>query len=332
MDVASPFDRPKQITIDGQKGYEANVLVIDFYKDDFDRRRGREGGPYDPPVEVLQQALNSLVRRLRYVTRASKVKPIDLRQRNSLVVYLNDDGSELPEDENLYRRRGGTAFQFSYSLCTADMWKDIEGLAPGFEPPIWDDLLLDADDALPHVGSAVALGAIALERFITEMLNQLASAMVKPPELWTWLMTQSDPYKLPSVNVMYDELLKLFTGHSLKEDPTLWAAMTNLKNARNNFVHGGVPSIGKSQPPLSEMETRELLAKANAVVGKVRGWMPTPLHWPPYKYADKQVQVMIMLMQPPPSAPAEEQKSPAEAGPAQGEVVPANDPDHHVPN
>jgi hypothetical protein len=36
--LQNPLESPKQVIIDGQPGYEADTLVIDFYREDFDRR------------------------------------------------------------------------------------------------------------------------------------------------------------------------------------------------------------------------------------------------------------------------------------------------------
>lgn len=304
--LSSPLDRPRVITVDDAPAFEADVLVIDFYKEEFDRRVTEEAVPpnWEPSIDTLQVATHSLVRRLRYVTQGAMLKPVDLRKQHFTVQYLNEDDSGLPRQEGRVRRRGGANFSFRFALCTPEIWVAAQQLGPTFQAPIWDELLLDAEDALPYVGSAVVLGAVALERFITETLDQLATAAVKPPALWTWLMTQPDPYKLPSVTDMFDDLLEVFTGHSLqREDAALWQGMTSLKNARNNFVHRGIPSIGKNGPPLSASEALQLLQQANSVIGKVRGWLPTPQPWPPFSVG-RRLQFRVPLTDSPaPPAP-----------------------------
>lgn len=294
-DLQSPLEPPPDLLkLNGHPAYDATVLVIDFHKDEFDRQKGPEAGLLrDPSPATLQKAVNNLIRRLRYVTRGANITPIELTSRHTIVQYLTDDGAELEKNEALFRKQGIAPVKLAFGFCTPEVWKDVQALGPNFEAPIWSELLLDAEGALPHVGSAIALAATALERFINETLNDLAARMVQPPPLWAWLVNQPDPDKLPSVADMFDELLKVFTGHSLKEDAASWEAMQNVKNARNNFVHGGVARIGKVAPELTVNETRVLLQKANAVVTRVREWLPTPAPWPPYSYGQMQLEARV---------------------------------------
>jgi len=300
------------LLIDGAPAFEADVIVIDFYKEgEFSRQAlSEEMSTSDPPTETLEAATNSQIHRLRHVTRGAMLRPLRLRGQSYSVQYLNDDDTELLPEEGKVRIRVGRQFSFQFALCTADIWTDAQSLPQDFEAPVWSELLLDAERALPHVGSAIVLGAVALERFITETLGDLAAAAVKPPELWTWLMSQKDTDKLPSVATMFGELLPLFTGHSLKEDGELWEAMTNLKNARNNFVHRGIPQIGKGTPALTSDQALKLLQQANRIVAKVRGWLPDPAPWPPFTYKHE-MELRVMLVGPPPGSEPTKDPGPA---------------------
>jgi hypothetical protein len=80
----------------------------------------------------------------------------------------------------------------------------------------------------------------------------------------------------------YDALLKLLTGHSLKDEPLLWEAFKNLKDARNAFVHEGIAKIG--QTPVSTESANKLIASASDIIAKIREWLPNELHWPEFKY------------------------------------------------
>ena len=90
----------------------------------------------------------------------------------------------------------------------------------------------------------------------------LAQAGAVPTPLWAWISKRGDYLREPTVEEQYDALFKFFTGHSLKEEPTLWTAFRNLKTARNTFVHGGAAKIGGI--PVSLETAGKLVLSANA--------------------------------------------------------------------
>lgn len=168
--------------------------------------------------------------------------------------YLNDDGSELDQKKGLFR---GNFFKRIDCSCTA-LW---DAITPEYEVPPWVSLLLDAEQVLPEVGPSVVLGATALEIFISSILNPLATDSSIQPELWGWINSRNQWMANPSVAEQYDTLLGVLLGFSLKEDNDLWKAFSNLKKARNSFVHEGVAKVGGK--PLSEDDVKILLENAN---------------------------------------------------------------------
>jgi hypothetical protein len=66
---------------------------------------------------------------------------------------------------------------------------------------------------------------------------------------------------------------------TLKDEDTLWQAFQKLKNARNKFVHEGTPKIGNTAA-LTEMEALMLVGQAEAIVARIREWIPENLRWP----------------------------------------------------
>jgi hypothetical protein len=165
-----------------------------------------------------------------------------------------------------------------------------------FEPPAWHTLLLDAQAALPHVGTAVVLAATALEVFIADLLNLLAKESAAPKPLWDWIVDRDDDFfKQPTVSEQFDTLLKVFTGHSLKEENVLWQAFANLKNARNKFVHEGVARIGNSESSVSQADALALLGHAGAIVEQVREWIPEKHQWPVFVSSSK-IQFVVPLI------------------------------------
>jgi hypothetical protein len=272
----------EHVTINEKPAFQADVLTITFRKESFNRTASPDA---DPPDEFIRSVLDYFIGRLRYATNASHIKSLYFPRCQWVLEYLKDDGSALPEDpeKKLMRRRIATRFSVSLVACDSDVWDYIFSLPADFEPPAWHTLLLDSRAALPHVGTAVVLAATALEVFIAELLDVLVKECPVPNLLWDWINDRDDDHhKQPSVSEQFDALLKVMTGHSLKEDNGLWEAFQNLKNARNRFVHYGIPTIGKSTSAVSESEALSLIGQADAIVAKIREWIPEKWRWPVY--------------------------------------------------
>jgi hypothetical protein len=278
---APPLTDEEKITIDGVTAFQADALRIDFRKESFDRCAGTH---IDPPEDVIDGAINFFLTRLRHVARAGQVRPVRFPLITWRMRYLNDDESELKEEAGLVRGRGTKSFSASFIALTNKIWTDVFNLPPDYEPPPWESLLLDATVEMPSIGPALVLAATALEVFISRVLDRLAPTKVIPPELWHWINERGGGplRKEPSPVEQYDALLKLLTGHSLKDEPLLWEAFKNLKDARNAFVHEGIAKIG--QTPVSTESANKLIASASDIIAKIREWLPNELHWPEFKY------------------------------------------------
>jgi hypothetical protein len=283
-------DVPDGIMINDARAFVANGLRVDFRRESFDRTRDhsvdRAGLPtWDPPEAVVTRAIDSFLKRLRYVTRGAQIHRVGLQDVSWRLHYLNDDGSELPIDSALHRALGSVAFRWSLIGLNPDVWEQIHSLPPDFEPPVWDTLRLDADAALPNIGTAVVLAAACLEVFISSVLDQLAAGSTVPPALWAWVNKRGgkrrDPLKEPSTEEQFDSLLHLFTGHSLKEEGRLWEAFMNLKTARNAFVHEGIAQVGRT--PLSVEDAAGLVARIRDIINWVKQWLPIDFRWPEFE-------------------------------------------------
>ncbi len=288
-DRPSPVDGLDEIKLDGVPAFQADVLRIDFRRESFDRRKD---GTLDPPEHVITRAVNSFLVRLRYVTRAGQVRPVNFPKVGWRLRYLNDDETELEKDENLVRGRGTLHFSLSWIALNKQVWEDIHNLPVDFDPPPWDGLLLDANAELPNVGPAIVLAATALEVFISHNLDRLMEKTSLPAELWKWINERSNWLGEPTLEEQYDVLLKFFTGHSLKDEQKLWESYKNLKTMRNSFVHAGTAKLG-GKPATAEM-TLQLIATASEIVSKVREWLPEELHWHEFKH-NMQVEVFKKL-------------------------------------
>lgn len=271
-----PGRRPTGLTLNGRPAFEANVMRIDFYRNNFDRTTA---SPIDPPEDVIRRAVGEFHTRLRFTTRASHARTVSFPWSRWQLEYVNDDGSPLEPRDGYVRGRGTIQYEWSFIGLSREVWDNIFGLPPEFHVPVWDVLRLDAHAALPNVGTAVVLAVTSLEVFISVLLDKLAERQGLSESLWTWIRDRDGKtLQQPSVEEQFDVLLKQFAGHSLKEDSMLWEAFKNLKSARNSFVHEGTAKIGNSV--LTKDAAAELLVRVNSIIDKVREWIPEDLRWP----------------------------------------------------
>jgi hypothetical protein len=97
----------------------------------------------------MQRVVASFIARLKYVARGTHVQPIDFASGATWRLrYLNDDGSELPEDPDLVRGRGMLHWNWSFVGVTPAVWDHVYELESDWTAPVWDDILLDATPRL----------------------------------------------------------------------------------------------------------------------------------------------------------------------------------------
>jgi len=269
--------KPDALIVNDGPGFFANGLVIQFFKATFDRTIGAS---VDPPLELVQKAINSFLTRLRYVTRGQMISLVGEHFAPWRIRYLNDDGSELPQQEGYVRGRFEKRLTVSYVAIDESVWHSIFTLPSDFVSPVWDTLRLDALAALPSIGTAIVLASASLEVFIDQTLDALAEKSTVPAELWRWINEREHFLKDPNPHEQFDVLLKVLTGHSLKEDLPLWQSFTNLKNARNTFVHSGVATIGGKE--VTESQAAEMVVRVNDIISRIRGWLPDVSRWPEF--------------------------------------------------
>jgi hypothetical protein len=270
-----PTDTPtlrEDMTVDGGKVYDAEILQIDFVAKEFDRRLGHG----DPPDEVLLAAAADWLARLRHVGRAAHVRlpePVAWELQ-----YLNDDETELAATPGQVRRRGALAWTYGYVLHTQEVWKLACELPQTWRPPIWDKLLLDAD-ASGDLGAKVVLAFTALEVFIALTLDELARRSTIQPALWAWLTNRGNYLRDPAADEQFDTLLQVLTGVSLKSAPGgLWSQFTDLRSARNKFAHEGEATLHGA--PVDFARAVELVGSAVRIMLWVEDYLPEDLRRP----------------------------------------------------
>ena len=201
--------------------------------------------------------------------------------------YLNDDESELPEENGLVRGHGRLGFSLAFAAVSPEVWDYVHSLPPSFEPPAWDGLRLDANNTIRHVGTAVVLAATCLEVFITHVLDSIAVKGAVPESLWRWINRRGDWLREPSTEEQFDTLLTILAGHSLKENLKLWEAFKNLRTARNTFVHEGMAKIGGKS--VSEDDALTLVVRVNEIIALLRNWLPVDLRWREFALSNTEV-------------------------------------------
>ncbi len=277
-DSAKTRPEDEQITINGKQIYFADVLAIRFYKDSFSRGAGSE---IDPPYSVINFAIERHLERLKYVTQAAAIKSVEVPRCSWEMRYLEDDGSELKEEEGKLRFRGSRAFELRWIWCDAHVWADVLSLPEEFNPPQWRTLLTDAKGVLPHVGASLVLTFTSLEVFISETLASLQSKNTVPGELWQWINNRKNKLNNPSVEEGFSALLKMCCGHSLKEDKELWECFKNLQTARNRFVHEGEARVGGKV--VDSDRALQFIGAAERITEVIREWLPEDVRWPTFQ-------------------------------------------------
>jgi hypothetical protein len=266
------------IKINGAPAFEADTLKVEFRKEAFDRSTSAE---MDPPSDFIRETINSFLSRTRLVTKAPQIRPIDFPKTEWRLDYFNDDGTELEKVEGMVRGRFSREMKFSASTIAPEVWDKIHELPVGYRPSRWHDLLLDAEASFPSVSLVVVLTSTALEVFISHVLNELAERGRAPLDIWRWINARDYP-KVPSTEEQFDELLKIMTGHSLKEDMPLWESFKNLRKARNSFVHEGQAKLGNSLVALTE--AARFLRAAKSITELVSSWLPDEMIEPDFKF------------------------------------------------
>lgn len=87
-EVPAGVATPDKTLMNGRPYISCNALRFDFHKEEFDCLLENE---LDPPLDFMANTVNSFLSRLRYVTRAFRVRPVDFKNIPWKLRYLNDD-------------------------------------------------------------------------------------------------------------------------------------------------------------------------------------------------------------------------------------------------
>jgi len=281
LEAANASQASDTVLIDGVQTIPADLLQIDYQRAEFDRHKFTEGplgtdprelirSHVDPRLDGVLRTANSWLTRLRVVSRAGPYRAVDLETTYILISYLNDDGSDLTQAPDLYRRIGWTPRKWTTLAMDSRVWDAAASLGWEFKPLSAQLLLLDAFALLPDVGPALTLANIALEVRIAQVLDESVPSSGVGPALWSWINDRQRYWQNPSVNDQFDALLRALSSRSLRDEKQLWTGFKQLRQARNTFVHSGEARLGKNLgTPVTPAKAAHLLETAM----KILGWL-----------------------------------------------------------
>ena len=270
---ATSQEGTEHVLLNGRKTVLTNLLQIEYRRDTFCRdAHTQEGTPADdPPVTHAFGVINGLLRRLRTVGQAARIREVDPTAVLWRFEYLNDDGTPLAHDQRYFRVRAGVSFRFEAQALLQAQWERIKALPIDYAPPPWDTLLLDAELMLPQIGPPLVLAFTAVETVAMATIDYLAGSSSTPPALWRWI-NERGPLKVPTVEEQCGELLKVLAGRSVKDDAPLWESFKHLSTARNKFVHEGVATLAGRT--VTQSDALSMVTRAKEIVRFLEQFLP----------------------------------------------------------
>ncbi len=86
--------------------FKANLICMDFMKDQFDRPRPSDvnsNANVDPPLPLVFSIANRVLVGLRALSRGQRLRPLNEHSTLWRLEYLNDIGEQLPFEEGSFR-------------------------------------------------------------------------------------------------------------------------------------------------------------------------------------------------------------------------------------
>lgn len=285
LDAALIATPTQSIKVNERETIQANLLQIDLVANrefDRDRDRKRAKEQTDPPVEVFFEIANYFVKKFRSIGNFVNAQPLT---PDAVAVwrieYLTDEGLQLERDEKFSRSVHATKIRWQQNVLTPDLWNKVTDDFLTFKSYVWDSLLVDARAQNDDVNAAIVLANAALEAAVDFALETLAGLSKIPKESFDWLANKRDFTKQPSAKEKFDQMLFLFAGRSLKtENPKLWKAFLDLRDARNSMVHQGAAVLkkGKEEVEVDAQTAMKMVTDAAAIIVWLEKLLPEECH------------------------------------------------------
>ncbi len=265
LHAVEPTASPAAV-IGGSPTFRANLLVLDFLRQEFDLSQA-------PAVDAALQLANWLLASLASTAGARLMDWLDPDRTPWRLAYLTDDNKPAPSAEQRPNFRARVPMSAGPALTAAD-WETI-GKAPIH---LWNMLILDAKACAPSDDTGIILAYSALEVFIAWALEQYVASGAMDRSLFKWITDRGNYAKDPSLPEQFDQLLKAVSGRTLKSEKTLWEGFQLLRKARNDLVHTGEARINGK--PLEPRQARWFVQIAADVIDWVEQGLPEDLRRP----------------------------------------------------
>jgi hypothetical protein len=270
--ASSPVTSP-YVRINGTDTIAADLVVVDFVSDSFDRSAGQSLEREQLLAEGFA-IVNQWLTAYRNFLGAVQVAPVSQTTSSSRLDYLNNDGSALLQQPGLVR--GAVAVYMrvqGVAGLAEEAWKEIANLGPEYRPFRWDELLVDAAELLPAVGPSIFLAYAALEIRIVDAANVLAVEQKLHAGIWKWFTQERGLPMRPDTEELAKTVFTLLGGKSLTQEKGLWDTFTQLRKARNSFTHGGV-ARDTNRKEITPGKAAELVAGARPILDWIEALLP----------------------------------------------------------
>lgn len=182
--------------------------------------------------------VNRLVESVRYVTFDSTMRRILSFDKTIFRIWkLNDDGTVEPVNPWVQRQSFGPFGVMPMAQLTEDAFQRLVLVFNGISRtnPAWH-LVLDAQyhNQTGDIARAILDLGTALEINIPTLIEQF------PP---SHSMLQTIDIEVAGIYQLYGEVLEKATGHSLHEEPRLFAKLEYIRAVRNSVTHDWNPTF-----------------------------------------------------------------------------------------
>ncbi|MBA7595402.1 hypothetical protein ES703_02365 [subsurface metagenome] len=217
-------------------------------------------------ISIAREFLAKLLQTCRWRTGQAWIHADDWSGSHS-VHYFDEAGNQIRD--GLAKRTGVIVVNRTPGLPNLDstVWDTVcQALASEAVPELWEELLLDAVDALPsHPGKAVIDAGAACEVFIKSFCNKLADALGADEDVYKELTAQHRPfpeYFHVVLRYLVKRSLKVDNLDVYKEIDHLYLTVNSVRHAgRCEYKGGKREVIG-----VGSKEVREMINAARSAI------------------------------------------------------------------
>jgi hypothetical protein len=164
------------VKVNGVAAIRCDAIAVRIIGEEFERPRDTPPNEWIfPLLDVAIDAVYGLLERLRVLSRAAHLRPLERESTSFRLVFLDDSGDLVPQDEGLVRDTNFAGFRVEHVAVTPPRFGKAAVALGDYEIPPWDELLLDAMSLDVELGPCLVLAATAVETRIANALDVLAA-------------------------------------------------------------------------------------------------------------------------------------------------------------